>query len=401
MNAVGRRYRAHRRARPRCCCSAPAATRRRRCRSAWSRGWRTFRASEIERPAARPVTQYRGQLMPLVPLSDTLDAERRDASRCWCSADGDRSMGLMVDEIVDVVEDRLDIELSRRPARPARHRGDRRPATDVLDTGYWLTQAWQDWFAQRPAGRDAPARPPAGRRGQRLLPPAAGPDARRGRLPGDRGRKRRRGAARCARPAGASMRSSRTSRCRTWTGSPSPAASREAGAWARPAADRAQRPRRAGRRAGGPRGRLHRLRREIRARGAAAEPAPVPRPPRRAVRGLNGVTDMNQIVEQPTAERALRLRHGGGKRVRHPDTRRPALRRAGAGGARHPRRAADHAHPAGAAGDRRQPQPARPHRHRDRPAPAPASRAAARRARRACRWSPSRAASSTRCWSTR
>ena len=55
--------------------------------------------------------------------------------------DGDRTMGLMVDEIVDVVEDRLNIELSG--ARPgllgsaviAGH------ATDVIDTGYWLTQA--------------------------------------------------------------------------------------------------------------------------------------------------------------------------------------------------------------------------------------------------------------------
>ena len=60
--------------------------------------------------------------------------------------DDDRSMGLMVDEIVDVVEDRLNIELSG--ARPgllgsaviAGH------ATDVIDTGYWLTQASQDWF---------------------------------------------------------------------------------------------------------------------------------------------------------------------------------------------------------------------------------------------------------------
>ena len=42
-------------------------------------------------------------------------------------ADGDRIMGLMVDEIVDVVEDRLDIELSGAPARPAGHGGDRRP----------------------------------------------------------------------------------------------------------------------------------------------------------------------------------------------------------------------------------------------------------------------------------
>ena len=105
----------------------------------------------------------------------------------------------------------------------------------------------------------------------------------------------------------------------------------------------------------------------------------MPRPPRRAVRGLNGVTDMNQIVEQPVAERPLASVHRGGERARHPHPRRPALRRAGARGARHPRRAADHAHPAGAARDRRQPQPARPHRHRDRPAPPPASAAAARR----------------------
>ena len=41
--------------------------------------------------------------------------------------DGDRTMGLMVDEIVDVVEDRLDIELCRRAAGLARQRGDRRP----------------------------------------------------------------------------------------------------------------------------------------------------------------------------------------------------------------------------------------------------------------------------------
>ena len=32
-------------------------------------------------------------------------------------ADGDRSMGLMVDEIVDIVEDRLQLELVRRAAR--------------------------------------------------------------------------------------------------------------------------------------------------------------------------------------------------------------------------------------------------------------------------------------------
>jgi two-component system chemotaxis sensor kinase CheA len=100
---------------------------------------------KIEISCGAPVTQYRGKLMPLVAFSDGLDMEKPRQSVLVFN-DGDRSMGLMVDEIVDVVEDRLQIELSG--ARPgllgtaviSDH------ATDVIDTGYWLTQAWQDWF---------------------------------------------------------------------------------------------------------------------------------------------------------------------------------------------------------------------------------------------------------------
>jgi len=60
--------------------------------------------------------------------------------------EGERSMGLMVDEITDVVHDRLNIELGA--ARPgllstAVIVGQ---ATDVLDTSFWLTQVWRDWF---------------------------------------------------------------------------------------------------------------------------------------------------------------------------------------------------------------------------------------------------------------
>jgi two-component system, chemotaxis family, sensor kinase CheA len=100
---------------------------------------------KIESSCGAPVTQYRGKLMPLVALSDHIDTDKPRQSVLVFN-DGDRTMGLMVDEIVDVVEDRLNIELSG--ARPgllgsaviAGH------ATDVIDTGYWLTQASQDWF---------------------------------------------------------------------------------------------------------------------------------------------------------------------------------------------------------------------------------------------------------------
>ena len=105
----------------------------------------------IEVSAGQPVMQYRGKLMPLVPLSGVLDTERASQPvLVFTDVDHkqgrDRCMGLVVDEIVDVVEDRLKIELSGdRPgllgtAVIAGH------ATDVIDIAYWLTQAFHDWF---------------------------------------------------------------------------------------------------------------------------------------------------------------------------------------------------------------------------------------------------------------
>jgi two-component system chemotaxis sensor kinase CheA len=117
----------------------------------------------IEMSAGQPVVQYRGRLMPLVALSGTLDITReRQAVLVFIDVDHglgrDRCMGLVVDEILDVVEERLKVELS----------GDRPgllgtavvagKATDVIDTAYWLTQATRDWF--RSGQRSVGIRPP-------------------------------------------------------------------------------------------------------------------------------------------------------------------------------------------------------------------------------------------------
>jgi two-component system chemotaxis sensor kinase CheA len=112
---------------------------------------------KIEISCGAPVTQYRGKLMPLVAFAGNTDTTK-PRQPVLVFNDGDRSMGLMVDEIVDVVEDRLDIELSG--ARPgllgsAVIGGT---ATDVIDTGYWLTQAWQDWFHSSQANTQAKSR---------------------------------------------------------------------------------------------------------------------------------------------------------------------------------------------------------------------------------------------------
>ena len=64
-------------------------------------------------------------------------------------------MGLVVDEILDIVEDRLDYKLTAAAGRgilgTAVICGK---ATEIVDTGWYLTQAFPDWFgAQGVQGR--------------------------------------------------------------------------------------------------------------------------------------------------------------------------------------------------------------------------------------------------------
>ncbi|MCF4165187.1 chemotaxis protein CheW [Zavarzinia compransoris] len=100
----------------------------------------------IERSNGKPVVQYRGHLMPIV----CADAEHRlkteGGQPVIVFADGERAMGLAVDEIIDIVEDRLDVELqSGRPGLigTAVVAGQ---ATGVVDVAHYLTMAYDDWF---------------------------------------------------------------------------------------------------------------------------------------------------------------------------------------------------------------------------------------------------------------
>jgi len=103
----------------------------------------------VEASCGAPVTQYRGRLMPLVPMSGRVDTNA-PRQPVLVFADGDRTMGLMVDEIVDVIEDRLHVELSTASPGLLGTAVIGGRATDVIDTGYWLEQAWRDWFRGKP-----------------------------------------------------------------------------------------------------------------------------------------------------------------------------------------------------------------------------------------------------------
>jgi two-component system chemotaxis sensor kinase CheA len=105
----------------------------------------------IERSNDRHVVQYRGQLMPLVAMVDGMEMPAEGRQPVLVFSDRQRSMGLLVDEIVDIVEDRLEVELSS--ANPGRLGSAivAGKATDIIDTGYYLTQAFTDWFGDKNA----------------------------------------------------------------------------------------------------------------------------------------------------------------------------------------------------------------------------------------------------------
>ncbi len=92
------------------------------------------------------VVQYRGQLMPLVRMEGAGELGSEGRQPVIVFSDRDRSMGLVVDEIMDIVEDRVKIELTSNREGYVGSGVIAGQATDILDVGYYLTQAYEDWF---------------------------------------------------------------------------------------------------------------------------------------------------------------------------------------------------------------------------------------------------------------
>jgi two-component system chemotaxis sensor kinase CheA len=103
--------------------------------------------ASIEYTNGKTLVQYRGRLMPLVPVSEPLDfKEKKGRMPVLVFTDSGRSMGLVVNEIVDIIEDRLNIEIGSEKAGMFGSAIIGGHATDIVDTGYYLSQAYGDWF---------------------------------------------------------------------------------------------------------------------------------------------------------------------------------------------------------------------------------------------------------------
>jgi two-component system chemotaxis sensor kinase CheA len=110
--------------------------------------------AKIERSDGHPVVQYRGKLMPLVFIDGTEQFKEKGQQPVIVFGEGDHTMGLVVDEIVDIVEDHLSVELGTQRDGLLGSAVIAGKSTDVIDAGYYLKSAFADasGFGDRLAG---------------------------------------------------------------------------------------------------------------------------------------------------------------------------------------------------------------------------------------------------------
>jgi two-component system chemotaxis sensor kinase CheA len=105
-------------------------------------------ADKIELSNGRYMVQYRDQLMPLVQM-EGITVQTTGSQPILVFADDKRSMGLVVDEIIDIVEERLNIEVAGSREGILGSAVIKGLATEVIDVGHFLPMAFADWFTRK------------------------------------------------------------------------------------------------------------------------------------------------------------------------------------------------------------------------------------------------------------
>ena len=99
----------------------------------------------VENAGGRPVVQYRGHLMPLVVVNAAHEWKSGVRQPVLVLGDGRRAMGLVVDEVVDIVRDRLNVELVSAKDGFKGSTIIAGKAADIVDTAHYLSKGFADW----------------------------------------------------------------------------------------------------------------------------------------------------------------------------------------------------------------------------------------------------------------
>ena len=116
-----------------------------------------FEIEKIESSDGRLMVQYRGALMPLVTVIGQDDLKTEGRQPVLVFADGEKSMGLVVDEILDIVEDTINIELASDTSGLVGSAVVQGKASEIIDVAFYATQAFADWHRGGADAADSPS----------------------------------------------------------------------------------------------------------------------------------------------------------------------------------------------------------------------------------------------------
>jgi two-component system chemotaxis sensor kinase CheA len=114
---------------------------------------------QVEVADGRMLAQYRGGLMPLVPAGEGVSLKAEGDQPLLVFVDEGRSVGLIVDEILDIVEQRIEIGVSSIVQGTLGTAVIAGRATEIVDVAHYLTLAFDDWLRRKDRPADTGVQP--------------------------------------------------------------------------------------------------------------------------------------------------------------------------------------------------------------------------------------------------
>lgn len=111
--------------------------------------------ASVEKSDGRLMVQYRGSLMPLVLADNDMNLRESGNQPVLVFTDRQFTMGLAVDEILDIVEDELDIKLASDKAGVIGSAIINGKTSEVIDVTHYLGLAFPDWLASKDMSDEA------------------------------------------------------------------------------------------------------------------------------------------------------------------------------------------------------------------------------------------------------
>lgn len=102
--------------------------------------------ADIERTDGQMLVQYRGTLMPLIPFNDAVHIGTEGQKPLLVFADRGKSVGIIVDSIVDIREEVINVQVSNNKPGLVGSAIISGKATEIIEVMHYLNSVHGDWF---------------------------------------------------------------------------------------------------------------------------------------------------------------------------------------------------------------------------------------------------------------